>query len=69
VIFQEGDYYGQTVNMAARIADYAQAGQVLVTQEVIDASGAANVAFTELGLVELKNVSGSTHLHAAHRPL
>ena len=27
VIFQEGDYYGQTVNVAARIAAHAQAGR------------------------------------------
>src|SRR5258708_6691945 len=26
VVTQEGDYYGQTVNMAARIADYARSG-------------------------------------------
>ena len=38
VIFQEGDYYGQTVNLASRIADYAQAGEVIVSQEVVDAS-------------------------------
>ena len=41
VIFQEGDYYGQTVNLASRIADYAQAGEVIVSQEVVDASSAA----------------------------
>ena len=38
-IFQEGDYYGQTVNIAARIADYARPGEVLVSQDVVDASG------------------------------
>ena len=32
VLFQEGDYFGQTVNLAARIADYARPGEVLVTQ-------------------------------------
>ena len=37
VIFQEGDYYGQTVNIASRIADYAQAGEVMVSREVVDA--------------------------------
>ena len=38
VIFQEGDYYGQTVNVASRIADYARPGEVIVSQEVVDAS-------------------------------
>ncbi len=38
VLFQEGDYFGQTVNLTARIADYARPGEVLVSQEVADAS-------------------------------
>ena len=28
LIFQEGDYYGQTVNVAARIAESARPGEV-----------------------------------------
>ena len=59
VIFQEGDYYGQTVNVASRIADYARPGEVLVSQEVVDASGGAEVAFREIGPVELKGVAGA----------
>ncbi len=39
VLFQEGDYFGRTVNISARIADYARPGEVLVSQEVVDASG------------------------------
>ncbi len=38
VIFQDGDYYGQTVNLASRIADYARPGEVLVSQAVVEAS-------------------------------
>lgn len=68
VIFQEGDYYGQTVNVSSRIADYARPGEVLVSQEVVDASGGAEVAFREIGPVELKGVAGAMRLHAAHRP-
>ncbi len=68
VIFQEGDYYGQTVNVAARIAAYAQAGEVLVSRAVIDASGGAEVAFREVGPVELKGVAGPIRLYAARRP-
>jgi adenylate cyclase len=67
VIFQEGDYYGQTVNVASRIADYARPGEVLVSQEVVDASGGGEVAFREIGPVELKGVSGAVHLYAASR--
>jgi len=68
VVFQEGDYYGQTVNMAARIGDYARPGEVLVSQEVVDASGGSELAFREIGPVELKGVSGAMRLHAASRP-
>ena len=38
VVFQEGDYFGRTVNLAARIAEYARPGEVLVSQEVVDAA-------------------------------
>ena len=68
VIFQEGDYYGQTVNVASRIAEYARPGEVLVSQQVVDASAGADASFTEIGPVELKGVGGAMNLHAAHRP-
>jgi adenylate cyclase len=67
VVFQEGDYYGQTVNVAARIADYARPGEVLVSQEVVDASQGSVLDFREIGPVELKGVAGTTHLYSAHR--
>jgi adenylate cyclase len=67
VIFQEGDYYGQTVNLASRIADYAQAGQVMVSQSVVDAADGSPVAFREVGPVELKGVQGAMPLFAAAR--
>jgi adenylate cyclase len=38
VLFQEGDYFGQTVNLTARIADYARQGEVLVSQAAAEAS-------------------------------
>jgi adenylate cyclase len=65
VVFQEGDYYGQTVNVASRIAEYARPGEVLVSQEVVDASGGTDVGFREIGPVELKGVGGAVRLHAA----
>jgi adenylate cyclase len=68
VIFQEGDYYGATVNVASRIAEYARPGEVLVSQEVVEASSGTDVAFREIGPVELKGVADAMHLHAASRP-
>ena len=67
VVFQEGDYFGRTVNIAARIADYARPGEVLVSQEVVDAAEGTSVTFTEIGAVELKGVSGTLRLHTARR--
>ena len=67
VVFQEGDYFGRTVNIAARIADYARPGEVLVSQEVVEATKGTPVTFTDVGPVELKGVSGPLRLHAAHR--
>jgi adenylate cyclase len=67
VVFQEGDYFGRTVNLAARIAEYARPGEVLVSQEVVDAAAGGPVAFTEIGPVELKGVSGPLRLYTAGR--
>lgn len=65
VVFQAGDYYGQTVNIAARIADYARPGEVLVSEAVRDASDDTNIAFADMGPVELKGVAGVMRLYAA----
>jgi len=67
VLFQQGDYFGQTVNLAARIADYARPGEVLATQEVVDAASDGRATFTEIGPVELKGVAGAVRLHSARR--
>ena len=67
VVFQDGDYFGRTVNLAARIAEYARPGEVLVSQEVVDAADRGPVRFTEIGPVELKGVPGTLRLHTARR--
>ena len=67
VLFQEGDYFGQTVNLSSRIADYARPGEVLVSRAVADASQEAAIAFGDIGPVELKGVSGTMHLLRAYR--
>jgi adenylate cyclase len=67
VVFQEGDYFGRTVNMAARIAEYARPGEVLVSQEVVDAADGGPMRFTEIGPVELKGVPGTLRLYSARR--
>jgi adenylate cyclase len=65
VVFQGGDYFGRTVNVAARIADHAGAGQLLVSREVVEAVGLDDVAFSDVGPVELKGVKHPVSLFAA----
>jgi class 3 adenylate cyclase len=67
VLFQQGDYFGQTVNLSARIADYARAGEVLVSREAAEASRDPGVAFAEMGPVELKGVANAVNLLRAVR--
>ena len=62
VLFQEGDYFGSTVNLSSRIADFARPGEVLVSQDVADASQETGIVFNDIGPVELKGVSGAMHL-------
>ena len=67
VISQDGDVYGRTVNLAARIASYAHAGQVVVSQETVQCSDDPQVSFDPLGAVELKGVAKPLLLYQAHR--
>ena len=67
VVFQGGDYFGRTVNLAARIGEQAAPGQVLVTQEIVDRVVPDGIAFEPVGVVELKGVSEPILLHAVTR--
>jgi adenylate cyclase len=67
VIVQEGDYFGRTVNVAARIADVARPHEVLVSEEARLSAGEPNVDFELVGDVSLKGVSKPVRLHRALR--
>jgi adenylate cyclase len=67
VVFQEGDYFGRTVNIASRIAEYARPGEVLVSQVVVDATNLDGVSVTAIGPIELKGVSQPLNLHSGRR--
>lgn len=68
VLFQEGDYFGRTVNVAARIADYARQNEVLVSDDVVAASeDLPGVEFEAIGPVELKGLTEAVSLHVARR--
>lgn len=65
VVVQQGDFYGRTVNLAARIGDYARSNEVLVSQSVVDACLGAPLEFTSIGRVELKGVAERVELFMA----
>lgn len=65
VVFREGDYYGHTVNVAARIGGFARPGEILVSQQVVDAVDSESVTFTAIGPVELKGLGDSLSLYVA----
>jgi adenylate cyclase len=66
VVFQNGDYFGRTVNVAARITDYARPGEVLVSDQVVaDADRLEAVRFEPVGPVSLKGLSAPITLYNA----
>ncbi len=67
VVVQGGDYYGRTVNLAARIAAYASASRVLVSERVVEAAPPQGVIFAELGLVQLEGIAHPVRLLEARR--
>jgi adenylate cyclase len=62
-----GDWFGATVNLAARVAALAAGGEVLVTKVVRDeaAAGLDGVTFEGRGERRLRNVSSAVSLFAA----
>jgi len=66
------DYFGQTVNVAARVQGLAQAGEIWLTPSVMDSPGVQK-ALKEAGWlgeeqhVSLKGVGGKTRVHRMHR--
>lgn len=67
VVFQGGDYFGRTVNVAARVSERAGPGQILVSQEVVDRVSSDGIVFEPIGEVELKGVSEPLLLYSAVR--
>jgi adenylate cyclase len=69
VIFQDGDVYGRTVNLASRIASQADGGEVLVSEDTVTRSGDHGLHFQALPPVELKGIRKPMQLYRAERSL
>jgi adenylate cyclase len=67
VVYENGDFYGRTVNIAARIAAYAEQGQVLVSEDVVSAGPSDDVRFRRVGPVSFKGVSHDVVVYEAER--
>jgi adenylate cyclase len=62
-IRRDGDFYGKSVILAARIADHARGGEILVSslvKELVDAAG--DVPIKPADEVELKGLDGRHRL-------
>jgi adenylate cyclase len=66
VIFQDGDVYGRTVNLASRIASHAAGGEVLASEETVRRAP-DGVHFDPVGAVALKGVAEPVNLYQALR--
>jgi len=67
VVVQGGDYFGRTVNLAARIAAYASASRVLVSERVVEGAPPQGVTFAEEGQVQLEGFAHPVRLLEARR--
>jgi len=65
---REGDWFGATVNLAARVTGLAAGGEVLVTRAVLDAAGEIEgVTFESRGEKLVRNVPAPVAVFAALR--
>jgi len=62
---REGDWYGATVNIAARVADAAGSGELLLSRTTRDRIARAGVTIADRGARSFKNVAAPLALFSA----
>jgi class 3 adenylate cyclase len=62
---RDGDWYGATVNIAARVADVAGAGEILLSLTTRERVARAGVTIADRGARSFKNVTAPLALFAA----
>ncbi len=68
-VYRDGDYFGGNVNLASRVVARAHAGEVLVTDTVVDAAAdRTDLEFEPIGEVQLKGFLVPTSLYLAQPP-
>jgi adenylate cyclase len=68
VVFRDGDVYGRTVNIASRIADQAEAGEILTSQETVERAADGGVSFVQARTAKLQGVAEPVTLYRVLRP-
>jgi adenylate cyclase len=63
VVSQDGDVFGRTVNVAARIAARAGPGEVLTSTETVDLVEDARLRFVPVGPASLKGIARPVTLY------
>ena len=62
VMVETEDVYGNDVNIAARLQDLAEPGEILISASIRENLGAdSELSTIDLGLLSLKNISRSVH--------
>jgi adenylate cyclase len=67
MLYDEGDYFGRTVNMAARIASQAGPSEVYVGESVAESVVGDGFRLIEIGAFELKGITGPVRIFRAKR--
>jgi adenylate cyclase len=62
MVVRDGDVYGTTVNLAARIASHAGAGELLVAADGADESTGDSVELEDAGSAMLKGIADPVRL-------
>ena len=64
VVDRDGDYFGATVNLAARVASRAGSGQAIGTAAIAQAAAATGLDTVPLGPTRLRNILEPVELYA-----
>jgi len=62
MVVRDGDVYGHTVNLAARIAGHAAAGELLVAADGTDEPTSDSIEIEDAGLAILKGIADPVRL-------